>query len=348
MFVYTAPGETDGELPISNKEFYKKVANLYTDMLSTYTAEGLCYRVDLRLRPDGSLGEICMSLDGAKAYYQRRARDWELQMLIKARCAAGDRATGDALLDFIAPLTYSTTLDFGAVESVSATRLRIGEKLSARRPSKAGFDVKLARGGIRDIEFLVQCLQRLHGGRDPWVRQGSTLVALSRLNDKGFISAPEYGRLAAAYTFLRHLEHRLQFEDDRQTHTLPSATDAQESLARRMPAEPSVDLSADNLLATLNAHLEAVQEIYERVIHAQQPVYYTTVLAGPTEPEPAVENGAAEASSSNIVRALDQWAPKLAGVLLRNPLKRGARAFEHFLEKVFTRPEWLRSWTTTP
>src|SRR5713101_1000470 len=97
MFVYTANGDTDGPDQISNKEFYKKVANQYTELLSTYTAEGMCYRVDLRLRPDGSLGEACISLDGAKKYYQARARDWELQMLIKARAAAGDWETGREL-----------------------------------------------------------------------------------------------------------------------------------------------------------------------------------------------------------------------------------------------------------
>src|SRR4029077_16948981 len=125
MFVYTANGETDGQHRISNKEFYKKVANQYTELLSTYTAEGMCYRVDLRLRPDGSLGEVCISLDGAKTYYQSRARDWELQMLIKARVAAGDLETGRELLDFVEPLIYSTSTDFTAIEAVSATRERI-------------------------------------------------------------------------------------------------------------------------------------------------------------------------------------------------------------------------------
>src|SRR5258708_5883057 len=169
LFIYEGNGETDGPNPISNKEFYKKVANQYTELLSTYPAEGLCYRMDLRLRPDGSLGEVCISLDGAKQYYRTRARDWELQMLIKARVAAGDVETGRQLLDFIEPLTYSTTLDFSAIEAVSETRERIGEKLSRRRGARATLDVKLAPGGIRDIEFLVQCLQRLHGGRVPWV-----------------------------------------------------------------------------------------------------------------------------------------------------------------------------------
>src|SRR5579884_1615520 len=104
MFIYGGAGETDGSSPISNKEFFKKVANEYTALLSTYTAEGMCYRVDLRLRPDGSLGEICISLEGARKYYGSRARDWELQMLIKGRAAAGDAAVRRAPLAFVAPL----------------------------------------------------------------------------------------------------------------------------------------------------------------------------------------------------------------------------------------------------
>src|SRR5260370_21233766 len=175
MVVYTASGETDGPNPISNKEFYKKVANRYTELLSTYTTEGLCYRVDLRLRPDGSLGEVCISLEGAKKYYQSRARDWELQMLIKARVAAGDQHAGRELLDSVEPLIYSTTLDFSAVEAVAATRERISEKLNRRRLGKPAFDVKLAPGGIRDIEVLVQCSQRLHRGPFPWLRHGGTI-----------------------------------------------------------------------------------------------------------------------------------------------------------------------------
>lgn len=341
MFVYTANGETSGPHPISNKEFFKKVGNRYTEMLSTYTVEGMCYRVDLRLRPDGSLGEICISLDGAKSYYLQRARDWELQMLIKARVAAGDRATGEALLDHTAPLTYSSSLDFLAVEAVSATRLRIGEKLNARRSTKAGFDIKLAPGGIRDIEFLVQCLQRLHGGREPWVQQSGTLLALSRLNDKGLLSATEYGRLAAAYSFLRHLEHRLQFEDDRQTHTLPGDSEELESLARRMPYQPGVDPSAETLMGTLNGHLQVVGEIYTRVIHAQKPMYYGMV-AEPSEPAPLSEETVlVEPPASNVVRFLDQRAPGLARLLSRHPMKRGARTFEHFLERVIANSEWL-------
>ena len=136
MFLYSANGETDGAERVTNKEFFKRAANQLTELLSTYTAEGMCYRVDLRLRPDGSLGEVCISLEGAEQYYAQRARDWELQMMIKARVAAGDRATGRALLDFVEPRTYSTTLDFSAIEALSGTRERLNEKLAARQRLK--------------------------------------------------------------------------------------------------------------------------------------------------------------------------------------------------------------------
>jgi glutamate-ammonia-ligase adenylyltransferase len=339
MFVYTANGETNGPVQISNKEFYKKVANQYTELLSTYTAEGMCYRVDLRLRPDGSLGEVCVSLEGARKYYQVRARDWELQMLIKARVAAGDAETGRELLDAVDPLIYSTTLDFSAVEAVSVTRERISEKLSRRRLGKPAFDVKLAPGGIRDIEFLVQCLQRLHGGRVPWVRHGGTMLALARLSDKDLLSAAEYGRLVSAYRFLRNLEHRLQFADDRQTHTLPTAARDLDLLAKKMPAAQLGSApSGEKLLHELNAHLEAVQEIYQRVIHAQRPSYYNTAPPAPAEVEGPET---AEPASGNLLRFLDQCAPQLAHIVSRTGLRRGTGAFEHFLEKVLPNPQWM-------
>lgn len=335
MFLYGDNGETAGPERITNKEFHKKLANQLTALLSTYTSAGIAYRVDLRLRPDGRFGEVAISLDGARSYYQSRARDWELQMLIKARVSAGDRGLGLALLDAAEPLIYSSTLDFSVVEAASETRERIAEKLAARRGASQGFNIKLAPGGIRDIEFLVQCLQRLHGGRDRWVRHGGTLLALSRLRDKDLLSPTEYSRLASAYQFLRHLEHRLQFDEDRQTHTLPKDPGELAALARKMPR-------TESLLGELNQHLEEVQEIYERVIHAQQPIYYApapaaiSTGAAPHEPEQPVEAGA-----SNLVRFLDQRAPRFASVLARSDLRRGRVHFEHFLERILPNPEWL-------
>ncbi len=318
MFLYSDNGAA---ATITNKEFFKRAANELTALLSAYTPEGMCYRVDLRLRPEGSLGEVCISLEGARQYYESRARDWELQMMIKARVAAGDRATGAALLDSVEPKIYSTTLDFSAIEALSVTRERINEKLSAKKRARgtrgrgANVDIKLDRGGIRDIEFLVQCLQRLHGGAEPWVRHGGTLLAIARLQDKGFLSEAEYGGLAAAYQFLRHLEHRLQFADDRQTHALPSDPAALEKIARRMPGGGG---SAAWLLTETHAHFAQVIEIYERVVHAR--VRSVAETSGP--------------GSSNVVRALEQTAPTLSRSLAESELHHGYRAFEHFLEKL--------------
>jgi len=344
MFVYS--GDADASV-------LRAAANRLTEVLSVYTPEGMCYRVDLRLRPDGRLGEVCQSIESVKQYYATRARDWELQMLIKARVSAADPEPGRELLEFVEPLIYKTTTDFRTVEAVSETRARIHEKQAekqARRGSPRGVDVKLARGGIRDIEFLVQCLQRLHGGREPWVRHGGTLLALSRLHDKELLSSSEYSKLASAYQFLRHLEHRLQFDEDRQTHTLPRAKDDLDLLARKMPAGlPSLP-SAGELQREIDRHFSAVQDLYDRVIHSQRPMFYS-----PPEPrlpehgENAVEDVAqavetperGEFPSVNLNRYLELVAPRLSRVIADAAIVRSQESMESFLDKILEKPEWL-------
>jgi glutamate-ammonia-ligase adenylyltransferase len=353
MFVYGGPGETDGPEPVTNKEFYKKVANEYTLLLSSYTSDGQCYRVDLRLRPDGTLGEISISEEGARTYYSQRARDWEKQMLIKGRVSAGEPEPGNALLEFVEPLIYQSSLDFRAVEAVSETRQRISEKMAARRALPGGLDVKLTAGGIRDIEFLVQCLQRLHGGRVPWVRHGGTMMALSRLRDRGLLSPAEYARLATAYQFLRCLEHRLQMDEDRQVHTLPSDPAKLEILARKMPAGISGELpTAATLKMRIDEHLAAVREIYERVIYAQKPMYYTLAPELPGVEGEAESKEETNTQASNLTRFLDHRAPQLAGALASSGWQRGPGArrsrFEHFLEKTMANPELLAELEADP
>ena len=335
MFIYSGdPGAG---------EFFKITANRMTDMLSTYTQEGMCYRVDLRLRPDGRFGEVCHSLEGAKQYYASRGRDWELQMLIKARIAAGDRAPGRELLEFVEPLIYKTTTDFQTIEAVSETRARIHEKLRVDKQRHArphGANIKLARGGIRDIEFLVQCLQRLHGGREPWVRHGGTQLALSRLRDKELLSPLEYARLASAYQFMRHLEHRLQFDEDRQTHTLPEATDELDLLARKMPGSNLP--SASTLERELDHHFTSVQDLYDRVIHSQLTAPASSPLQASADDTPLIEVTGperAEFPSANLKRFLDQRAPAFAQLIAesgiaRSPFAMTNESFESFLEKI--------------
>ncbi len=341
MFVYSGDEPAVAQT-LTPKEFFKKVANHLTQLLSTYTAAGLCYRIDLRLRPDGRYGEVCHSVEGARRYYGVRARDWELQMLIKARVAAGDPEPGRELLEFVEPLIYSTTLDFKAVESVSEARQRIHEKL--KRSRQAGLDIKLASGGIRDIEFLVQCLQRLHGGREPWVRHGGTMFALFRLRDKDFLSDREYSRLVSAYQFLRQLEHRLQFLEDRQTHSLPTDPELLRTLARRMPESSFHEATAGSLERELDGHLGAVRELYERVIHSQRAEYFIAAdLTPAVPPAPGASAGAIQVDfpSGNLARFLEQRTPQFMARLREARLSRGQERFEHFLEKIANEPGQL-------
>jgi len=343
MFLYSGNGDTSGPNVITNREFFKRAANQFTNLLSTYTGAGICYRVDLRLRPEGTLGEICISLEAAKEYYTNRARDWELQMLIKARVAGGDEALGQELLGFVEPLIYSTSLDFSTIESMSETRERITEKLAKKRLRKDELDIKLARGGIRDIEFLVQCLQRLHGAREMWVRHAGTRLALSRLRDKDLLSATEHSRLAGAYSFLRRLEHLLQFEDDRQTHSLPSDPTDLERIARRMLSadgaiDPGVSAGA-RLLKDLNQHLESVQAIYERIVHAQRPLYYTPVQSAPTmtdAPEKSERESERIGLSSDLLDRLADQAPRLAETVRSRGVQRTEDKLATFIEYLLT------------
>ncbi|MCX7605270.1 MAG: glutamine-synthetase adenylyltransferase [Bryobacteraceae bacterium] len=338
IFLHTGDGTTAGPEPLTAAEFFRRLSLEITRLLGQTTAEGLIYRIDLRLRPEGRHGALCPSLEAARRYYETRARDWELQMLIKVRPAAGDLRPGQELLEALQPRIYSTSLDFRAIDQMAETREKIDRKLLGRRRA-AGIDVKLAPGGIRDIEFLVQCLQRLYGGRESWLRNASTLQALMRLRDKDLLSGAECACLASAYQFLRTLEHRLQLEEDRQTHWLPADAETLERMARRMPAdlvgEPP---SGEALWRQLNAHLTAVRALYDRIVVAHQ-------APPPPAPEPAappaVEERVAAPRESNLLRYLDQRAPRFAMALRRTALGASAAAFDHFLERVIADEERL-------
>jgi [glutamine synthetase] adenylyltransferase / [glutamine synthetase]-adenylyl-L-tyrosine phosphorylase len=355
MYIYTRDGMTSGPVRISNKEFILELATRLTQLLSMMTAEGSCYRVDLRLRPDGSMGELVIPLQAALDYYHRRARDWELQMLIKARPTAGAIALGHGFLKIVEPLIYQTTTDFSNVERVAETRDRIQQKL--RRRSKPGINVKLARGGIRDIEFLVQCFQRLYGGRESWVRSGSTLFALHRLRDKGYLSLQDYGRLDSAYQFLRTIEHLLQIEDDRQVHTLPSDAKALDLLMRKVRAKLLTRAGSETLPEQVERHLRDVGEIYDRIIHAQQPVAIVPSEEAPGQPLaallPRISNDSVavedlEHNWRTQLRHLERESPALAQAVQALPRRRGHKHFELFLNKIVPQPRLLREFERLP
>lgn len=280
LFLYSHDGETSGgsepDSVISNKEYFIRLANAITRTITQSTPQGQVFRVDLRLRPEGEQGDMTISLRSALEYYEHRARDWELQMLIKARHSAGDEHLTRAFLRGVEPYVYSSPADLAAIETVMLTRERISKKMIRKRSE--AIDIKRHRGGIRDIEFLTQCLQRLHGGNDRWVRSGGTLLALRKLNDKGWLSDKDYAALTHAYEFLRKVEHRIQLDRGQQTHRLPEELDALDRLARRVgtdqvapsrntveaapPAQPGV-----TLVLRLNRVFKRVDAIYQKVIH---------------------------------------------------------------------------------
>ena len=336
IFLYTGDGETAGPVKIPVRELFIQTAQELTRLLSQMTPEGPCYRVDLRLRPEGTSGEVALSLSAAVRYYHHRGRDWELQALIKARAVAGDRALGKKFLQIIEPLIYQTTTDFSTIERLSQTRDRIRRKLSVRRT--AGLDVKLSRGGIRDIEFLVQCMQRLYGGRIRWVRSGGTLFSLHRLRDKGYLSPQDYSRLQSAYTYLRTLEHRLQMDHDRQTHTIPPDERSLQVLASKMDGlGPS--RSDDGLIGQVEGHFADVIEIYDRVIGAQSAGAIGSA-SGPGRPHASRPARAAEPAHSweAQLRHLERQSPKLAKAVRDTKTHHGRKHFEHFLNRFVSSP----------
>jgi [glutamine synthetase] adenylyltransferase / [glutamine synthetase]-adenylyl-L-tyrosine phosphorylase len=326
LFLYGRDGETSGgnepSSTISNKEFFVRLAHAVVRTITQTTHHGEVFRVDLRLRPEGEQGDLAISLKSASEYYEHRARDWELQMLIKARHSAGDARLTREFLREVGPYVYSSPGDFEAVESVLAARERISKKLRESRDEAV--DVKLHRGGIRDIEFLTQCLQRLYGGRDPWVRSGGTLFALRKLNDKRLLPDQDFAALSACYEFFRKVEHRIQLESGRQSHRLPSDSQALDHLARRVGVELGRWPDAGKaLVREVERRFAQVDEIYERLIHPRSTppageAFELQSLAA-TPPDLHAQ------SWESVLKFLDARAPEMAAQAREIPLGDPAR-----------------------
>jgi [glutamine synthetase] adenylyltransferase / [glutamine synthetase]-adenylyl-L-tyrosine phosphorylase len=281
VFLYDHDGETAGAEAgaISNLEYFVRLAQAIVKMLSEATPEGAVFRIDMRLRPEGQQGDLALSYATALEYYRTRGREWELQMLIKARATAGEISTGEKLLRELHPLIYSREARPEVLRAVTDAREEISRVLEQRsvggNEDVALWNVKLSPGGIRDIEFIAQCLQRIYGGRDAWVSgrgAGTTLVALQHLHDKGYLSQRDFYRLSAAYEFLRKVEHRLQLRDGLQEHLLPRKAEARNRIARRSGVEKSRERNeGEELLERIRRHFEEVREIYERVVGEAMP-----------------------------------------------------------------------------
>ncbi len=214
------------------QSLYVRLVRDLVRLLQTPTADGHVLRVDLRLRPEPSARAVAVSVPAALAYYESFGQNWERAALIKARPVAGDLALGESVLDALAPFLWRKYFDLAAIADIHAMKRQIHAAKGGGEIAVGGHDVKLGRGGIRDVEFFVQTQQLIFGGKRPELRGSRTVPMLRRLRLAGCIGRHAADDLAAAYAFLRGIEHRLQMLDDAQTHTIPAGKEALERFAR--------------------------------------------------------------------------------------------------------------------
>ncbi len=270
LFLYDREGATSGPRQTTNEEFHSKVGGELVRLLADHTALGRAYRVDLRLRPDGDQGPLVRSLAATLGHYETKGRTWERQALIKCRPIAGDLGLGRQFLAAITPFVYRRYLSAAEIGEIKA----IKRKIEARTLSAGTqeLEVKTGRGGIRDVEFVVQFLQLLHGGTYPQVRHHNTIEALTRLEQLGCLTAEERGIMEDTYRFLRRVEHRLQAMFDRQTHQMPADPEGQRALAIRMGYHPRTVWEdragpAQRFVADYRAKTEFNRRILNHLLH---------------------------------------------------------------------------------
>ncbi|HWA31511.1 MAG TPA: bifunctional [glutamine synthetase] adenylyltransferase/[glutamine synthetase]-adenylyl-L-tyrosine phosphorylase, partial [Rhizomicrobium sp.] len=239
-------------------------------LLSETTADGYVFRVDLRLRPDAGATQVAISTDAAEAYYEGMGQNWERAAMIKARACAGDLVAGAAFLDAIRPFVWRRSLDYAAIEDIHSIKRQIHAHGKHGAIAVAGHNVKLGRGGIREIEFFAQTQQLILGGRNPALRSRETLQAIEALRAAGLVSDVTAVDLAAAYDFLRKLEHRLQMIEDQQTHSLPKSDEELAHVACFMGFA-----NTESFSAVLLTHLNAVQGHYLKLFEGEAPLAAT-------------------------------------------------------------------------
>jgi glutamate-ammonia-ligase adenylyltransferase len=243
---------------ISLNVFFIKLAEMISKAVSQVTEDGFVFRVDMGLRPEGKSGDLASSLRSAEIYYESWGQSWERAAMLKARPVAGSREVGEQLLRAIEPFIHRKYLDYNLIEDMMAMKKKIDASLARER--EGDLNIKLGRGGIREIEFFIQALQLVYAGKNPALRQKNSLTALAALLEARLIKEEDYTALCEAYRFLRTVEHRIQVVQERQTHSLPKKDDEMLALARRCGYLRSNGL--EKFRQILQTHRDNVAEIY--------------------------------------------------------------------------------------
>ncbi len=308
IYVYEEAGTTAGNAQgagrISAHEYFSQVARSLYTLIGDTTEDGFVFRVDLALRPNGNSGPPVVSLAMLEEYFLVQGREWERFAWLKSRVVAprASVASGRALQlrDVVIPFVFRRYLDYGVFEGLRGLHRKVREEAARRaagRPERAN-DVKLSRGGIREIEFIVQLLQVVRGGQFPEIRTRSTLRALERLTQVGVMKPETATRLADAYVFLRQVEHRIQYLDDQQTHQLPTGDEDLRWIAGSLGLACTTD--ACELMDRLLEVREFVALEFDALLHDGQPPK-ANGCKGCGEPPPALDS---EAFAARLPEAL--------------------------------------------
>jgi glutamate-ammonia-ligase adenylyltransferase len=274
VFVYAEEGQVFKQPPRGGKTataglashwYFNRLAERFIVEVSRLTADGMLYRVDMRLRPEGDAGPLTRSLAGYENFYAQWGQIWERMMLIKARGVAGDGVLAGEFLETIQSFRYPRSLGEGLLREVSAMKECIENEVV--KAGELDRNVKLGRGGIREIEFVAQTLQLINAGRQPFLQGAQTLPTLDKLVQYELLSDEDARDLADAYCFLRDVEHRLQMEDNQQTHTIPESPAAREWLAALMGFAALADFKK-----ALREHTRAVRRVYDKFLRPDSPV----------------------------------------------------------------------------
>ena len=264
IFGYPEGGETEGvKRSLDNQEFFIRLGQRLIKALDVITVDGFVFRTDMRLRPYGSSGSLVFSFNALEQYYQDQGRDWERYAMIKARVVGGDQLAGAQLLEMLRPFVYRRYLDFSAIEALRGMKQLIQQEVRRKGMSE---NIKLGAGGIREVEFIAQAFQLIHGGRDLSLQQRSLFAVLDTLRDQGYLPAAVTDELRDGYAFLRYAEHALQAIDDRQTQMLP-------------------DNDQDRARVALIMGFDSWQAFHERLMHWRARVdwHFRQVIADPDE-----------------------------------------------------------------
>jgi [glutamine synthetase] adenylyltransferase / [glutamine synthetase]-adenylyl-L-tyrosine phosphorylase len=330
---------------ISLHTFFVKLAEMVSRAISQVTGDGFVFRVDMGLRPDGKGGDLASSMRSAEVYYESWGQSWERAAMMKARPVAGSLELGERILAALNPFIYRRYLDYNLIEDMMSMKKRIDASLA--RNQEGEINIKLGRGGIREIEFFIQALQLVYAGKTPMLRERNSLKALLRLRDSRIIKEADCTSLAEAYRFLRTVEHRIQVVQERQTHLLPRKDEEMHALARRCGyLQPD---GTKQFTEELEAHRKSVSEIYgdlflSRDRRIKEEVLPEVYFFFDTKANPdLIKDMLAERRFENPDAAYDNLLVLRDGPPKLNLTERGRRVLEKiaplFLQEVFLSPD---------